>query len=94
MSLNDADKWPLTYRAQAIGRYGLLRRYTLHVTAYQDLGAKSPFQYTLVQEEPIVRTEAAPFYTQQKFASFSEQMAREQRKAVAAATIKELARLG
>jgi hypothetical protein len=78
MSLNDAEKWHVTYRAQSIGIDGLLRRYTLRGTAYQDLGARSPFQYTIVPEGLTVRTEIAPYY--QKFASFSEEMEREQRK--------------
>ena len=75
------ESWPANYRAQAIGKDGLLRRYTLRARVYPGLGARSPFEYTIVPEELTVRTQDAPSYTQQKFSSFSEEMEREERKA-------------
>jgi hypothetical protein len=48
----------VTYRAQAFGSDGLLRRYTLCATAYQDLRAKSPFEHSIVPLELTIRTES------------------------------------
>ena len=38
------ESWPANYRVQAIGKDGLLRRYTLRVRVYPDLGASSHFE--------------------------------------------------
>ena len=75
------EPWPANYRAQAIGKDGLLRRYNLRARVYPGLGARSPFEYTIVPEELTLRTQDAPYYTQQKFSSFSEEMEREELKA-------------
>ena len=36
------ESWPANYRAQAIGKDGLLRRYTLRARVYPGLDARSP----------------------------------------------------
>lgn len=64
------ESWPANYRVQAIGKDGLLRRYTLRARVYPDLGARSHFEYTIAPEELTVRTQDVPSYTQQKFHHF------------------------
>jgi hypothetical protein len=77
-SCDSVPKISHQYRAEAIDKHGLPRRYTLRARAYPDIGTNL-LEYIVVREGLTVRTESIPSSTHQIFASFSNWI--EQRKA-------------
>ena len=75
------ESWPANYRAQAIGKDGLLRRYTLRARVYPGLDARSPLNTLYYQRNWLLGHKMLHLIRNKSFHHFSEEMEREERKA-------------